>query len=906
MLFTNYFENYGDKVAFYCSGGREVSYRELHARMLVFAEKIGPEKRLVALECANEIESLVAYLAAIHFGHPVILFGEGKINENSSIFASFPADVTIGKNNNGVWEVKECALSGVSYHEDLCILLSTSGTTGSAKLVRLSRENIQHNTMAIVDYLKIDASHTSITTLPFHYSYGMSVINSHLAVGASIVLTDHSVADDKFWRQIECFNVNSFAGVPYTFEILEKRNFREGTFSHLRYITQAGGRLPLPLAEKYTQWSKESNCLFYIMYGQTEASPRVAYVPPESLDGNEDCIGIAIPGGELTLIDENSDAITSPNMEGELVYHGPNVMMGYALRIDDLALAKDDKPLRTGDLAVKKENGLFKIVGRKSRFSKLFGLRISLDEVEVEVHHLGISSVVVGNDDFITIAIIDNHDENRIISHLSSKFKLNLDSFYVMRFDEYPILPSGKIDQRTILALSKKERQEKLAYGSLLEAYQRIMNNYDIRETDSFVGVGGDSLLFVAISIAIEDYLGFLPDNWEGSTIEVLEALKKNKADIQDKYVASNKKAKVVIAMICLLLILGELFLQVRTYLKTGRSAFTLLSGESTTVFNEQLGVKTYRPNLQVKDAKSGEVTMSINEHGLRSEPIDLMSDKLRIAILGASTVAGAYAKNNAATFPYLLNEELKNGYFVTRNIEVEVVNAGIEGHILAHTKRFFDGLVSTLSPDIVVLYPGFNDISLLCRADQREQKVKSEGVGYFDLPDWVLSKEMIRKNTTSLRNSPVEKINVLKPAQVDASVYGNRVKAIIESIIDKGMLPALMTVSRVYYNVGQQDSLRLAEESLYYYQCLDSQGLIEVGELYNHQIRKVGKETGTVVFDLAESMPGGKDYFVDGGHFTFKGESFTAQYLAGKVAPLIEKVDKQMRIDKKSEEGSN
>nr|WP_164555341.1 AMP-binding protein [Paracoccus haematequi] len=211
---------------------------------------------------------------------------------------------------------------------DLAMLLSTSGTTGAVKLVRLSGRNIHSNALAIADYLEIGAQDTAITTLPLHYSYGMSVLNSYLAAGARLVLTEESVTADGFWAQARGAGVTSLALVPTQFELLDKIGFQRATLPSLRYVTQAGGRLDPILAQRFAHAARAEGWQLVIMYGQTEASPRIAYVPPEAVLDNVQSIGRAIPGGRLWIENGQGHPIEDAGIAGELVYQGPNVMMG--------------------------------------------------------------------------------------------------------------------------------------------------------------------------------------------------------------------------------------------------------------------------------------------------------------------------------------------------------------------------------------------------------------------------------------------------------------------------------------------------------------------------------------------------------------------------------------------------
>ncbi len=187
---------------------------------------------------------------------------------------------------------------------------------------------------------------------------------------------------------------------------MERMGFRDKLFPSLQYIAQAGGRLSADIITHYLSWAEQQQKRLFVMYGQTEASPRMAYVPPEQLQQNRDCIGIPIPGGSFKLIDRQGEEIGGPEQSGELVYQGPNVMMGYATCPQDLAKGKEVKLLHTGDLASRNSAGLYRIVGRMSRFCKLFGLRISLDGVELFLQQSGFTTVVVGNDSALLIATL--------------------------------------------------------------------------------------------------------------------------------------------------------------------------------------------------------------------------------------------------------------------------------------------------------------------------------------------------------------------------------------------------------------------------------------------------------------------------------------------------------------------
>ena len=263
----------------------------------------------------------------------------------------------------------------ISLHPNLALMLSTSGSTGSPKLVRLGHRNVASNAQSIAEYLGLSAAERPITSLPMAYSYGLSIINSHLAVGATLVLTSRGVLEKDFWSAMAEYECTSFAGVPYTYQMLLRVGLLKKSLPSLRTLTQAGGRLDPSYIEQVRTIASERGWSFYVMYGQTEASPRISYVPPAELHRKVGSIGIPVPGGSLEV-----------DPDGELVYSGPNVMLGYAQCEADLC--KGDElggVLKTGDLGRRDEDGFFYVTGRRSRFLKMFGQRFSLDEIENEL-----------------------------------------------------------------------------------------------------------------------------------------------------------------------------------------------------------------------------------------------------------------------------------------------------------------------------------------------------------------------------------------------------------------------------------------------------------------------------------------------------------------------------------------
>jgi long-chain acyl-CoA synthetase len=291
-------------------------------------------------------------------------------------------------------------------HDDLCLLLSTSGSTGTGKYVRLSHQNIWSNAAAIAEYLSLNAGELPITTLPPSYSYGLSVIHSHLWVGAGLAVTNKTFFDREFWDFLREVEATSLAGVPYNYEILKKLRFTKMELPHLRTLTQAGGRMNPDLTQEFANHCQNKGMRFFTMYGQTEASPRISFVPAEQAFAKAGAIGIPIPGGTIELLSETGDLITDTHIPGELVYRGLNVCLGYAECRADLSLGDMNSGiLYTGDLAERDYDGYYRIVGRKKRFIKLFGNRINLQDVELQLSGTFTEVACSGRDDVLEIYI---------------------------------------------------------------------------------------------------------------------------------------------------------------------------------------------------------------------------------------------------------------------------------------------------------------------------------------------------------------------------------------------------------------------------------------------------------------------------------------------------------------------
>jgi acyl-coenzyme A synthetase/AMP-(fatty) acid ligase len=313
--------------------------------------------------------------------------------------------------------------------------------------VRQSYENIEANTASIVEYLELDETERPITTLPMNYTYGLSIINSHISVGSTILMTDKSIMQKEFWNFFKEQKATSFGGVPYTYEMLRKLRFMRMDLPSLRTMTQAGGKLTPELHEEFAQYAKSNGKKFVVMYGQCEATARMGYLPAKMAVEKKGSMGVTIPGGEFALIDVNGEKITQPFVTGELVYDGKNVTLGYAECGEDL-IKGDERHghLQTGDMAQFDEDGYYYIVGRKKRFLKIYGNRVNLDEVErlIKGKFDGLDCACAGVDDHMYIFLTESARADELKSFVLEKTKLNPAAFKTEVIDEIPKNDAGK------------------------------------------------------------------------------------------------------------------------------------------------------------------------------------------------------------------------------------------------------------------------------------------------------------------------------------------------------------------------------------------------------------------------------------------------------------------------------
>jgi acyl-coenzyme A synthetase/AMP-(fatty) acid ligase len=426
---------YYSHLAIISDDGTHLTYGDLADRVHAKAQLLQKGVLQFCL-CRNDIDSIVFYLACLEANAPVVLLDAQK-------------DEATIEHLHTIYQpgITKC-------HPDLAVCLTTSGSTGSPKLVRLTKHNVMSNAEAIADYLHIDENERPITMLPMYYSYGLSIINSHLIKGATILLTDKTYAQRDFWNFLKENQATSMAGVPYTWEMLKKLRFFRMDLPSVKTMTQAGGKLNADIAREYIQNAKQADRKFIVMYGQTEATARMSYLPWDQAEEKCGSVGVAVPGGRFELVDDQGNVIQDSHTDGELIYYGDNVSMGYAECVEDLLKGDENNGrLATGDIARRDEDGFYYITGRKKRFVKIWGNRCNLDQIEQIIKTLTTPCACIGVDDLVTIFVTIDNIEQDIKQLLITKTGLNSRAFEVRVIDAIPVTESGKIDYTTLKSI---------------------------------------------------------------------------------------------------------------------------------------------------------------------------------------------------------------------------------------------------------------------------------------------------------------------------------------------------------------------------------------------------------------------------------------------------------------------
>lgn len=473
------------------SHGQCLSHAELRRKVLSLAETLSaPHRLLVQVPLERSVDAIIGYLAVLEAGHVALLASD----EASAPYR--PNAVMRGQT------MVTLHSKPIELHPELSVLLSTSGSTGSSKLVRLSANNLLSNAEGIIDGLGLQASDVAATMLPLHYSFGLSILHTHLRIGAAIAVGDWSITDADLPTNLTHFGVTDFGVVPHMLQLAHNIPTLDPAPTSLRLIYQAGGKLDADAAKLWSQRLGAQGIAFSMMYGQTEASARMTITPPSTWLENPHSVGKVIRGSYMEV------------RNGELVFSGPGVMLGYAMSQDDLALGRMVNELATGDLG-RVDNGVVFIEGRRSDFLKIAGLRISLPQIQAHLNAAGIHAIVTGDD--TAVRILSTHATTPNTKALISATGLDGAHVRTASVTQLPLLPNGKPDKRKAAEIVDKrwagtETLPKLAH--LLGIYLE-----DVDLGKSFVENGGTSLNHAAAASLLARRHA-LPPNWHHLPLE--------------------------------------------------------------------------------------------------------------------------------------------------------------------------------------------------------------------------------------------------------------------------------------------------------------------------------------------------------------------------------------------------
>ena len=460
-------------------GREEISYRDLYISYNHLAkwinEMVGTDKHIILLS-VNNLFFVKMYLAIIKSGNICIPLDPGiekenyryihELTEPKLIFLTREVEKRLELNSDQAWypdtlpfseENYTDEISGSEFDRERCAeIIFTSGSTGKPKGVMISHKNLIANTSSIVEYLQLTQDDRMLVVLPFYYCYGLSLLHTHLKVGGSIVFNNSFIFLGGVLKSLIDYKCTGFAGVPSHFQILLRKSdsFKQTSFPDLKYVTQAGGKLAPVFIDEFRQAHPEVR--FIVMYGQTEATARLSWLPPEVYDRRKGSMGRGIPGVELKVVNEKGELIR-PGETGEVIARGDNIMMGYFADEEGTKNAIRNGWLYTGDLGTVDEDGYIYLTARSKEIIKVRGKRISPKEIEAVILALPevIDCTIEGVEDDIegemlkaTVTVRKENAEavtrERLIQHCSQHLALfKVPQVYEFR-DNLTISATGK------------------------------------------------------------------------------------------------------------------------------------------------------------------------------------------------------------------------------------------------------------------------------------------------------------------------------------------------------------------------------------------------------------------------------------------------------------------------------
>lgn len=453
--------------------GCALTYGELREEISIM-QGVLEGRALAFILCENTVGSLIGYLTMLESGIvPVLLsskLDEGLLANLYRIYAPSYVWLSSDSCTCELRSERSASQSGAVLYERfgfaliatgnepyplnelLALCMSTSGSTGSPKLVRYTRDNLEANARNVALAFEWSEVECAFADLGMQYTMGLNVINTHLSVGAEVALCESNPLSSEYWDYLSDSKATNITGVPFSYEIFHRLHLPRRDLPHLRTLAEGGGKLSDERFKEFADYAQEQGKRFIATFGTTETAARMSYLPAGYAQEKTGSIGMAIPQGEMFLVDSEGTRINEMVAEGELCYEGPNVTMGYAECKDDLALGDVWQGMyRTGDLARRDEHGFYYVTGRLSRFVKLLGHRISLDECERMLQEeFDVSCACVGDDSAIMIFCEDADLVDDCSQILQSKIGLRASQCQCSYISSIPRSDNGKIQYKKL------------------------------------------------------------------------------------------------------------------------------------------------------------------------------------------------------------------------------------------------------------------------------------------------------------------------------------------------------------------------------------------------------------------------------------------------------------------------
>ena len=439
--------------------GQKLSYGEL-AKCPSHIKDIIPTRSIVFLMCRNTVGCLAAYISMVENGIVPVMLNDAIDGELFNVLYDTyrPQYICLQESKTELFNFNmvyteydyvylETKQEQYAIHRDLQLLMTTSGSTGSPKLVRYKKGNLEANAKNVAKAWGWTSDERPICDLLMNYTMGLNVINTHLFVGATLLLVTSNITDATYWKFIKENRATNFTGVPFSYDLLWKLRFQRMDLPYLKTLSEGGGKLTDAMFKNVAEFCANNGKRFIASFGTTETSARMAMLDADKALEKQGSIGKAIPEGQLVLFDTEGNEIVEMVAEGELGYRGPNVTMGYAQCIEELSLGDVFNGLyRTGDVARRDADGYYYIVGRMSRFLKMLGYRVSLDQCENLIREkFKIDCACGGTDEKMKIYVTSDIYVDNIRRFVSEKTGIYISMFEIIAVHEIPRNSNGKI-----------------------------------------------------------------------------------------------------------------------------------------------------------------------------------------------------------------------------------------------------------------------------------------------------------------------------------------------------------------------------------------------------------------------------------------------------------------------------